>query len=100
MVSAIKKAVTSSRISATRHPKASDMVAEIEGMSGQAPTVTELDQLRQIVRRDVANPRAEDAEKFFGDKKHADEIYKVNRKTIGSNHNALKVGMKIDIPAK
>lgn len=40
------------------------------------------------------------SQKFFGDHKHADEIYKANRKTIGSNPNSLKVGEKLDIPAK
>jgi nucleoid-associated protein YgaU len=40
------------------------------------------------------------SQKFFGDKNHSDEIYKANRKTIGSNPNALKVGMKLAIPAK
>lgn len=40
------------------------------------------------------------SQKFFGDKNHYDEIYKANRKTIGANPNALKVGMKIEIPAK
>jgi nucleoid-associated protein YgaU len=40
------------------------------------------------------------SQKFFGDKNHTDEIYKANRKLIGSNPNALKVGMKLEIPAK
>lgn len=38
------------------------------------------------------------SQKFFGDTNHTDEIYKANRKTIGANPNALKVGMKIEIP--
>ncbi len=40
------------------------------------------------------------SQKFFGDKKHADEIYNANRKTIGANPNKLKVGQKLTIPVK
>lgn len=47
------------------HPKASAMLGEIQSRSGQAPTLTELDQLRQAVSRDVASS-TDRAERFFG----------------------------------
>lgn len=38
-----------------RHPKAASMAAQIERMRGKGYTLTELDQLRQVIRRDVAS---------------------------------------------
>lgn len=65
-------------ISATRHPKAYSMLADIESrLSGREPvSMTQLDQLRQEIYRDVAGPRADDAERFFGQKmiKNLDEF--------------------------
>lgn len=58
----------SANLSDIRHPKAASMLADIQGMKGKSPTLTDLDQLRQVVRRDVAGPRADDAEKFMGNK--------------------------------
>jgi hypothetical protein len=65
----IAQKTASARINPLRHPKAASMVAEIQDMAAQgyAPTPTELDQLRQVVRRDVANPKIDDGDRFFGD---------------------------------
>jgi len=49
-----------------RHPNASGMVRRLrEGFEDNAPTLTELDQWRQVVRRDVANA-TDPAEGHFG----------------------------------
>jgi hypothetical protein len=54
-------------ISPTRHPKAFSMMEDIKARAatGKAPTITELDQLRQEVARDVANA-PDKAERYFG----------------------------------
>jgi hypothetical protein len=52
-------------LSAMRHPKAASMLQDIQGLSGQSPSLTELDQLRQVIRRDVASV-PDEAERFFG----------------------------------
>lgn len=61
------KTAKADNISPTRHPKAFSMLQDIvNAPAGTAPTLTELDQLRQVVRRDVANsPDA--AEAHFGE---------------------------------
>lgn len=65
LISSIDADLQASRINPLRHPKAASMLEEIQSMKGQAPTLTELDQLRQVVRRDVAGS---DAEKFFANR--------------------------------
>jgi hypothetical protein len=60
------------RINPARHPKAASMLEDINGLRGEPMTLTQLDQLRQIVRRDVANA-PDEAERFFG-QKMIDEI--------------------------
>lgn len=67
MVDAIAADAGASRISGIRHPKAADMIAEMQKMkdAGYSPTLTELDQLRQVIRRDVASA-ADAAEAGFG----------------------------------
>lgn len=67
MVDSIAADATASRLSGIRHPKAADMIAEMQKMkdAGYSPTLTELDQLRQVVRRDVATA-SDAAEAGFG----------------------------------
>lgn len=65
MVDDIVGEVSKANISATRHPKAASMVDDLKNMRGKPLTLTELDQLRQVVRRDVASA-SDPAEKFFG----------------------------------
>lgn len=64
-----------SKINPMRHPKAASMLDDINGLRGREPSLTELDQLRQVIRRDVANA-SDDAESFFGKKmiKQLDEF--------------------------
>jgi len=65
LVADITQDVQSVNINAARHPRAASMLSDIQAMKGQSPTLTELDQLRQVIRRDVASaPDA--AEAFFG----------------------------------
>ncbi|MBJ7410121.1 MAG: hypothetical protein JHD15_07105 [Phenylobacterium sp.] len=50
-----------------RHPRAASMLEDISGLAaeGEPITLTQLDQLRQVVRRDVASS-TDDAEAFMG----------------------------------
>jgi hypothetical protein len=67
MVDDIATKVRTSNINPSRHPRATSMLAEIEGMKGREMSLTELDQLRQVINRDVG--KAPDAaERFFGKK--------------------------------
>lgn len=54
-------------INPARHPKAASMLEDIQALRDQPMSLTQLDQLRQVIRRDVGNaPDA--AEKFMGGK--------------------------------
>lgn len=61
------KAMADANISAIRHPKAASMLQDLQGMKGQSPSLTQMDQLRQVIRRDVAGSN-DPAEQFFGQK--------------------------------
>lgn len=67
LVQSISKDATANNINPLRHPKAASMIGDLQAMSkaGTAPSLTELDQLRQVVRRDVATA-PDRAEQFFG----------------------------------
>lgn len=69
LVTGIGDEMTAGHINAARHPKAYSMLHDIrsKAITGQSPTLTELDQLRQVIRRDVASS-ADEAERFFGGK--------------------------------
>jgi hypothetical protein len=67
LVTGIKDEVTAAKINPMRHPRAASMLSDIEAMSGTSPTLTQLDQLRQVIRRDVASA-PDEAEAFFGKK--------------------------------
>jgi hypothetical protein len=66
VVTAITAEMRAGKINPRLHPNATEMLRELQKMKGQSPTLTQLDQLRQVIRRDVAS-RGE-AEKFFADK--------------------------------
>jgi hypothetical protein len=63
----IAQSVGQARINPARHPKAASMLEDIQGLRGEPMTLTQLDQLRQVVRRDVASA-PDEAERFFGQK--------------------------------
>ena len=65
LVDDVANDLQSARLNPARNPKAASMLEELQGMKGQAPTLTQLDDLRQIVRRDVAGSPSE---KFFADR--------------------------------
>lgn len=67
MVDSVVADAGSANLSGIRHPKAADMIAELQKMrdAGYSPTLTEMDQLRQVIRRDVASA-TDPAEAFFG----------------------------------
>lgn len=68
MVDDITAQAEAARLNPRRHPKAASALSDdIQPLRGQAPTLTELDQLRQVIRRDVANA-PDDAEAEFGRK--------------------------------
>lgn len=65
LVSAIRDTAQAGRIHPQRHPRASSMLDDFEGLRGQPQSLTELDQMRQVVRRDVASV-ADAGESHFG----------------------------------
>ncbi len=65
MVTAIEGNLTAARVNPMRHPKAASMLDELKGLKGTSPSLTELDQIRQVIRRDVANA-TDPAEAFMG----------------------------------
>lgn len=69
LITGIGDEVTAARINQVRHPKAFSMLQDIRSkvVTGQSPTLSELDDLRQVIRRDVANS-PDEAERFFGSK--------------------------------
>lgn len=75
LVKGMTDEVKAANISPMRHPKAASMMEEIQSLAGSSPTITQLDQLRQVIRRDVANSN-DPAEAFFGKKmiKNIDEF--------------------------
>lgn len=64
-----RSALAKANVSPIRHPRATSMLNDLEGMAktGHAPSLTQLDQLRQVIRRDVVDV-SDKAEKFFGRK--------------------------------
>lgn len=67
LIQGIADEMRAGRIHAMRHPKASSMLDDIEGMVDQPQSLSELDQLRQVVRRDVAGS-LDQSEAHFGRK--------------------------------
>lgn len=66
MTNAVDAAVKSKNISPTRHPKAFSFVEDMRTRFKNGMTLTELDQLRQEVRRDLMRS-PDESERFFGD---------------------------------
>lgn len=67
MVDGVQAEMMAANISPQRHPRAASMLADLQGMKGREPSLTEMDQLRQVIRRDVASSN-DPAERFFGQK--------------------------------
>lgn len=65
LVGNVEAAVKADHISATRHPRAHDFVEDMKTRAKNGLTLTELDQLRQEVRRDLLRSKDE-AEQHFG----------------------------------
>jgi hypothetical protein len=64
-VDAVATKAAQNNLNPMRHPRAASMLADMQALKGQSPTLTDIDQLRQVIRRDVANaPDA--AEQHFG----------------------------------
>jgi hypothetical protein len=71
LLSSIRNAAARDHINPMRHPRAMSMLQDMEAARATwarpaSPTLTELDQLRQVIRRDVVNA-GDDAEAHFGD---------------------------------
>lgn len=71
LVNKIVSDAQADKISVIRHPKSTSWIAELQNApQGYSPTLTELDQIRQQVRRDLVTPAAgnpqHDAEAHFG----------------------------------
>ena len=67
MLTGISDELRAARMHPLRHPKASSMRDDLETLRSTSPSLSELDQMRQVVRRDVANV-ADEGESFFGRK--------------------------------
>jgi hypothetical protein len=67
LLAGISDEVTAAKLNPMRHPKAASMLDEIQSLRGKPMTLSELDQLRQVIRRDVASA-PDEAERFFGQK--------------------------------
>jgi hypothetical protein len=67
LVGGIADEMAAARLNPMRHPKAASMLDDIRSLRGKPTTLTELDQLRQVIRRDVASS-SDEAERFFGQK--------------------------------
>jgi hypothetical protein len=67
LVQGLSDEATAASINPMRHPKASSMLQDFQKMreAGYTPTLTQIDQLRQVVRRDVASAK-DPSEAFFG----------------------------------
>lgn len=65
LVDQIQSHLASKRIHPMRHPRATSMVDDLASLRGSSPTLTEVDQLRQVVARDVASS-ADTAEAYMG----------------------------------
>lgn len=71
LVSSMQNAAKADHLNPMRHPKAASMLDDLSQAPATwttpgSPTLTELDQLRQIIRRDVVNT-GDPAEAHFGD---------------------------------
>jgi hypothetical protein len=64
MVDAMEAAAQAKQISPDRHPKAWSMLEDLKKKRGSRPTITQLDQDRQVIYRDV---KGDEAEQFFGE---------------------------------
>lgn len=75
LVQGMTDEMTAAKINPLRHPKAASMLDEVQSLKGTSPSLTDLDQLRQVIRRDVASA-SDPAEAFFGQKmiKNLDEF--------------------------
>ena len=67
LVSGISDEMAAAKLNPMRHPKAASMVQEIQNIKGSEMSLSELDQLRQVINRDVSSS-ADPAERFFGQK--------------------------------
>jgi hypothetical protein len=65
LVTDMGQALANSNINQLRHPRAVSMYQDIAGLQGHSPSMTDLDQLRQTIARDVVNS-ADRAERHFG----------------------------------
>jgi hypothetical protein len=65
LVNDIGTAMAQGGVNQMRHPRAVSMYQDINGLRGKAPSLTELDQIRQTIARDVAGA-TDQAERHFG----------------------------------
>jgi hypothetical protein len=66
LVASVERNMADARLNPRRHPRAASMLGEdFQTLRGTSPTLTELDQFRQVVRRDVAGV-ADEAEQRLG----------------------------------
>lgn len=66
LVGQVDAAAAAKNISPTRHPKASSFIADMKARFANGASLTEMDQLRQEVRRDLIR-NSDESEQFFGE---------------------------------
>jgi hypothetical protein len=67
LITGIADEAKANNINPVRHPKAASWLEELNSVRDMSPTLTQLDQMRQSIRRDVANA-SDQAEAYFGRK--------------------------------
>jgi len=67
LVTGITDEMKAAHISPARHPKAYSVMTDMQAANGTAPSLTDLDQMRQVIGRDVMGSN-DPAEQFFGKK--------------------------------
>lgn len=66
LVGQVESAAKAKNISTTRHPKAASFIADMKARFANGASLTEMDQLRQEVRRDLIRS-SDESEQFFGE---------------------------------
>jgi hypothetical protein len=66
LLDGIEADLADNKFNPARHRESATMLKELEKLRGEPLTPTQLDQMRQVVRRDVAGIKTDDADAFFG----------------------------------
>lgn len=97
LLTGIRSGAQAAKINPLRHPKASSMLDDLDTIQGKPQSLTDLDQMRQVIRRDVARA-PDEAEAFFGNKmiRGIDEFVETagNAQLAGGNASKAATAIK------